>query len=86
MDKDTELLTSLFSNYQSGKRPSCGNGEAVQVKIGLAIRQIIDLVSMRDIHVYYGFVNLVFVILFAYAVSWLLHISNLNFTETDSKT
>ena len=44
-DNDTDLMTSLFSNYDSGARPVCGDGSAVQVKIGLAVRQIIDLVS-----------------------------------------
>ena len=85
MDKDTELLTSLFSSYQSGKRPSCGNGEPVQVKIGLAIRQIIDLVSMKGIYQFTSFtalsISYKFVILFVYAVSRLLHISNLNFRK-----
>ena len=44
-DNDSDLMTSLFSNYDSGARPVCGDGSAVQVKIGLAVRQIIDLVS-----------------------------------------
>ena len=44
---DSDLISSLFQNYHNSVRPNCGG--AVQVKIGLAVRQIVDLVSFTMI-------------------------------------
>lgn len=39
------LLTELFKNYHKDVRPICDDGSVVNVKIGMALRQVIDLVS-----------------------------------------
>ncbi|XP_060068843.1 neuronal acetylcholine receptor subunit alpha-9-like [Ylistrum balloti] len=39
----TLLFDQLFTNYQSGVRPYCGNNNATSVRLDLALRQIVDL-------------------------------------------
>ena len=44
----TSLLQSLFTNYENSLVPACDDLPTVQVEIGLAVRQIIELVSRVD--------------------------------------
>lgn len=41
----TKLADKLFTNYKSHVRPFCGNNDPVTVRLDLALRQIVDLVS-----------------------------------------
>lgn len=43
----TGLMDTLFENYHKDVRPLCDSGSAVKVKVGMALRQVIDLVSER---------------------------------------
>ena len=45
-ENDSDLISALFKNYHNSVRPACSESTAVQVKIGLAVRQIVDLVSL----------------------------------------
>ncbi|XP_067667361.1 neuronal acetylcholine receptor subunit alpha-10-like [Haliotis asinina] len=38
-----ELIDKLFTNYKSSVRPICGTDVPIEVKIGIAIRQVIEL-------------------------------------------
>ena len=40
------LMNDLFKNYHNDVRPICSDGDPVTVKVGLALRQVIDLVSI----------------------------------------
>ena len=40
------LMNDLFENYHNDVRPICSDGDPVTVKVGLALRQVIDLVSI----------------------------------------
>jgi len=43
---DSFVYSSIFDNYQSQVKPACGGpGVADEVQIGMALRQIIDLVG-----------------------------------------
>ncbi|CAC5411108.1 Neuronal acetylcholine receptor subunit alpha-9-I,Neuronal acetylcholine receptor subunit alpha-9-II [Mytilus coruscus] len=39
----TGLMDTLFENYHKDVRPLCDSGSAVKVKVGMALRQVIDL-------------------------------------------
>ncbi|XP_046583793.1 neuronal acetylcholine receptor subunit alpha-10-like [Haliotis rubra] len=39
----TALLNDLFANYRSDVRPICGTDAPIEVKVGLAIRQVMEL-------------------------------------------
>lgn len=39
------LVDNLFQNYHNDVRPVCDSESTVQVRLGLALRQIVDLVS-----------------------------------------
>ena len=41
----TGLMDTLFENYHKDVRPMCEDGASVNVSIGIALRQVIDLVS-----------------------------------------
>lgn len=43
-NNQTALMAHLFTNYESRVRPVCGVDRPIEVKVGLAIRQIIELV------------------------------------------
>ena len=40
----TALMTHLFSSYENSVRPVCGQNAPIEVKVGVAVRQIIELV------------------------------------------
>ena len=40
----TALMTHLFSSYENSVRPVCGQNAPIEVKLGVAVRQIIELV------------------------------------------
>ena len=46
------LMNDLFKNYHNDVRPICGDGDPVTVKVGLALRQVIDLVSICGDDIY----------------------------------
>ena len=48
----TGLMNDLFKNYHNDVRPMCSNGDPVTVKVGLALRQVIDLVSICGDDIY----------------------------------
>ena len=41
------LFLDVFKNYHSEIRPVCGEEKAIETKIGISIRQIIDLVRVH---------------------------------------
>ncbi|VDI40111.1 Hypothetical predicted protein [Mytilus galloprovincialis] len=45
----TGLMDTLFENYHKDVRPLCDSGSAVKVKVGMALRQVIDLNEPRQI-------------------------------------
>ena len=40
------LMKSLFTDYEKSTLPTCADNSIIQVKIGMALRQIIELVSI----------------------------------------
>ena len=48
----TGLMNDLFKNYHNDVRPMCSDGDPVTVKVGLALRQVIDLVSICGDHIH----------------------------------
>lgn len=46
------LMNDLFKNYHNDVRPICSDGDPVTVKVGLALRQVIDLVSICGDDIY----------------------------------
>jgi hypothetical protein len=51
------LMNDLFKNYHNDVRPICGDGDPVTVKVGLALRQVIDLVSICGDDIYHFFLS-----------------------------
>ncbi|XP_046373235.2 neuronal acetylcholine receptor subunit alpha-10-like isoform X2 [Haliotis rufescens] len=49
LSNQTALLDKVFTNYHSDVRPICGTDAPIEVKIGIAIRQVIELDEPKQI-------------------------------------
>ena len=47
---ETRLLEDLMNYYQKLERPVANESEAVQLKFGLTLQQIMDVVGIRILH------------------------------------
>ena len=46
-DAETRLLKNLFTNYTKATRPVVNDHDAVNLKFGLTINQVIDVVMLN---------------------------------------
>ena len=42
---NSNISTALFADYDSGLRPVCGDTTQVNATLGMALRQVIDMVN-----------------------------------------